>query len=198
MRNFSIASANMGRRNHAQHVMLEMNMEDDIICIQEPWWGRIGTMRADGEKWGADARGGAAHGKWYGEYPYTGADKCAKVMTYVRKHNRENSHHPHRLQVVARLDLAAHPCLLITDIRVGREHWWVINFYNDVEDPSAMKALRKLQLGDEIPTPLVGDFNTHSHTWSLLGLTPSTWAHALEEWAAANTLELLTTPGAPT
>ena len=198
MRNFSIASANMGRRNHAQHVMLEMNTEDDIICVQEPWWGRIGTTRADGEKWGTDARGGAAHGKWYGEYPYTGADKRAKVMTYVRKHDRENSHRPHQLQVVARLDLAAHPCLLITDIRVGRERWRVVNFYNDVEDPSAMKALRELQLGDEIPTLLVGDFNTHSRTWSPLGLTPSTWAHALEEWAAANTLELLTIPGAPT
>ena len=51
MHNFSIASANMGRRNHAQHVMLETNSEDDIIYIQEPWWGRIGTKQADGEKW---------------------------------------------------------------------------------------------------------------------------------------------------
>ena len=183
--------------------MLEMNMEDEIICIQEPWWGRIRMTQADGEKWGVDVRGGVAHGKWYGEYPYTGADKCAKVMTYVRKHDRKNPHRPQRLQVVTQLDLAAHPCLLITDVCIGRECWRVINFYNDVEDPSMMKALCKLQLGDEIHTPLVGDFNTHSRTshsctWSPLGLTPSTWANTLEEWAAVNTLELLTIPGIPT
>ena len=119
-------------------------------------------------------------------------------MTYVRKHDRENPHRPHRFQVVAWLDLAAHPCLLITDICIGQERWRVVNFYNDVEDPTVMKALRKLHLGDEIPTLLVGDFNTHSHTWSPLGLTLSTWANTLEEWAAANTLKLLTIPGTPT
>lgn len=66
--------------------------------------------------------------------------------------------------MVVQLDLAAHPCLLITDIHIGQECWWVVNFYNDVEDPSTMKTLRKLQLGDEIPTLLVGAFNTHSCT----------------------------------
>ena len=60
MRNFAIASANMGRRNHALHVLLEMNTQDDIICIQEPWWGHVGTKRADGELWGVDVQGGAA------------------------------------------------------------------------------------------------------------------------------------------
>jgi len=71
MHNFSIGSANMGRRNHALHVLLETNELDDILCIQEPRWGRIGTKRADGEKWGIDARGGAANNKWDGEYPLT-------------------------------------------------------------------------------------------------------------------------------
>ena len=60
------------------------------------------------------------------------------------------------------------------------------------EDPPQTAA------GDEIPTLLVGDFNTHSCTWSPLGITPSTWANTLEEWAAVNTLELLTIPGTPT
>ena len=104
-------------------------------------------MQADREMWGVDMRGGVAHGKWYGEYPYTGANKCAKVMTYVRKHDQRNSHQPHRLQVVTWLDLAANPCLLITDMHIGWERWWVINFYNNVEDPSTMKTLRELQLG---------------------------------------------------
>jgi hypothetical protein len=66
MSNFSIASANMGRRNHALHAMLEINKTDDIISVQEPWWGKIGTKRADDEHWGVDVRGGAANSKWYG------------------------------------------------------------------------------------------------------------------------------------
>ena len=199
MRNFTIASANMGRRNHALHVLLEMNTQDDIICIQEPWWGCIGTKRADHDRWGVDVRGGAAHPKWRGEYPFTDPGKRAKVMTYVRKHDRENPCRPHRLKVVVRLDLAAHPCLLITNICIDKEQWRLVNFYNDVEDPSAMQALKELQIGDEIPTLLVGDFNLHSRTWS-----PGNWmefslgAIALEEWMASMTLELLTIPGKPT
>ncbi len=198
MRNFSIGSANMGRRNHALHVLLETNDLDDILCIQEPWWGRIGTKRADGEKWGIDARGGAANNKWDGEYPLTRTDRRAKVMTYVRKHNRNNPHRKNAITVVARNDLVQHPCLLIVDVHVDTEHWRIVNFYNDVEDPSALRTLCSLQLGDEIPTLLVGDFNLHSPTWSPLGWTPSTGTVEFEEWAATNTLELLTIPGLPT
>ena len=101
--------------------------------------------------------------------------------------------------MVARLDLAAHPCLLITDVRIEKEQWCIVNFYNDLEDPSTMQALKELQLGDEIPTLLVGPFNLHSCTWS-----PGNWtefspgATALEEWMASMTMELLTIPGKPT
>ena len=82
--------------------------------------------------------------------------------------------------MVAQLDLATHPCLLITDVHVEKEQWCIVNFYNDIEDPSALQALKELQLGDEIPTLLVGDFNTHSHTWSLgnwteFSLGPELW-----------------------
>ena len=60
MCNFFITLANMGCCNHALHIMLEMNILDDIICIQEPWWGHIGTQRLDGEMWGMDVQGGTA------------------------------------------------------------------------------------------------------------------------------------------
>jgi endonuclease/exonuclease/phosphatase family metal-dependent hydrolase len=119
-------------------------------------------------------------------------------MIYMRKHDRENPHRLLRLNVVAQPELAAHPCLLIVDVHIGTEKWRIINFYNNTEDPSAMRALQALQLGDEVPTLLVGDFNTHSRTWSPLGWAPSTGAPALETWAATNTFELLTIPGSPT
>ena len=81
MHNFTITSANMGCQNHVLHLLLEMNTQDDIICIQEPWWGHIGTKHANDELWGVDVQGSAAHPKWRGECPFTDPGKRAKVMT---------------------------------------------------------------------------------------------------------------------
>lgn len=73
--------------------------------------------------------------------------------------------------MVNRLDLAHHPCLQVIDIQLGGEEWRVINFYNDVDDPSAFRALKELDLDATIPTLLVGDFNFHSRLW-----LPRGWA----------------------
>jgi hypothetical protein len=100
--------------------------------------------------------------------------------------------------MIVRNDLASHPCLLISDIRLGTYYWRVINFYNDVADPSALDALVGLDLDATIPTLLVGDFNLHSPSWSPTGWDTSRGAHRLEEWAAAQTLELLSKPRIPT
>ena len=53
-------------------------------------------------------------------------------------------------------------------------------------------------MGDDTSTLLVGDFNTHSCTWSPMGWTPFPWANSLEEWAAGTTLTLLTASGVVT
>ncbi|KAH9025146.1 hypothetical protein EDB84DRAFT_1564157 [Lactarius hengduanensis] len=191
-------SVNMGRRNPATHTLLQLNDEDDILCVQEPWWGRIGVKRADRFENGEEVFGAAAHTNWLVEHPYFEPHQRPKVVTYVRKYDRVDGRKPQILQLTARNDLVQHPCILITDVRAGKERWRIVNFYNDVEDPTALTALRSLQLGDEIPTLLVGDFNTHSRTWSPLGWNASSGAEALERWAATNTLELLTIPGLPT
>jgi hypothetical protein len=96
------------------------------------------------------------------------------------------------------VDLAAHPCLLIVDLRVGCELWQVVNFYNDVKDPMVLQALWDLDLSTNIPTLLVGDFNTHSLLWSPPGWAASPRVDWLEWWVATNTLELLTILGVPT
>jgi hypothetical protein len=43
MISFSFATINMRRRNATMHVLLATNTEDDILFIQEPWFGAIGT-----------------------------------------------------------------------------------------------------------------------------------------------------------
>jgi hypothetical protein len=56
--------------------------------------------------------------------------------------------------MIVRNDLVSHPCLLISDFRVGTYYWRVLNFYNDVADPSVLNTLLGLDLDATIPTLL--------------------------------------------
>jgi hypothetical protein len=188
---FSFASVNMRRHNAAMHVLLNDNGEDDLLCVQELWFNPIGTAHCDDKINGKDVLGGAANPRWRLAYPSLANGQRAKVMTYIRLHDRITKFKPNSCQLIVRNDLASHPCLLITDIQAGTYYWQVINFYNDVADPSALNALVALDLDATIPTLLVGDFNLHSPSWSPTGWDTSQGAHRLEEWAALQTLDLL-------
>jgi hypothetical protein len=180
------------------HALLNDNGEDDLLCVQEPWFNQVGTARCDDRIQGKDILGGAANPKWRLAYPSITNGQRAKVMTYIRLHDRYAKFKPSYCQMIVRNDMASHPCLLITDIRTGTYYWRVINFYNDVADPSVLDALVGLDLDATIPTLLVGDFNLHSPSWSPTGWDTSRGAHRLEEWAAAQTLSLLSKPRIPT
>ncbi len=78
----------MHHRNTAMHSLLETNKDDDILCIQELWFKKIGTARKDLAREGVDILGGASHCNWTIIYPYNTATKHAKVMIYVRKYSR--------------------------------------------------------------------------------------------------------------
>jgi hypothetical protein len=198
MSRFSIGSVNMWRRNAAMHVLLATNEVDDILLVQEPWFNPVGTARCDTMINGKDVLGGAANPQWELYYPYFNYDQRAKVMTYARIHERGEPFRRNRLRMVSRNDLVSHPCILLTEVRAGEETWRVLNFYNDVDDPTALRTLLGLDLDPLIPTLLAGDFNLHSFTWSPMGWTPDRKAADLEEWAATQTLYLLSHPGAPT
>ena len=60
----------MRRMNASMHALLEMNKDDDILLIQEPWFRRIGARRSDGDPEGREVLGGAAHPNWELLYPY--------------------------------------------------------------------------------------------------------------------------------
>ena len=154
------------------HALLNGNLEDDILFVQEPWFGRIGTARDDVLHSGKSVLGGAANAQWTLHYPWF-TDQ-AKVMTYVRIHDRSHPFHLNKCRGTTHLDLCAHPSILITDITVGSAYWRTINFYHDVDDPSSLSMLLSLDLDPTIPTLLIGDFNTHSASWSPLGWTKST------------------------
>jgi hypothetical protein len=180
------------------HVLLNDNDEDDLLCVQEPWFNPVGTARCDNMIQGKDVLGGAAHPKWRLAYPSFTNGQRAKVMTYIRLHDHFSKFKPNLCQLIVRNDLVTHPCLLITDIRVGTYYWRVINFYNDIVDPSALTTLLSLDLDATIPTLIMGDFNLHSPSWSPGGWSQSSGSVRLEEWMATHTFDLLTKARIPT
>jgi hypothetical protein len=195
---FSFASVNMRRRNAAMHTLLNDNGEEDVLFVQEPWFNPVGTARCDTMYQGKDVLGGAVHPKWRLAYPSFTNGQRAKVMTYVRIHDRSLIFRKNHCQMIIRNDLASHPCILITDFHVGTYYWHILNFYNDVADPSALNTLLDLDLDTTIPTLVIGDFNLHSSSWSPTGWATSNGAHRLEEWMATQTFALLNKPRIPT
>jgi hypothetical protein len=198
MRKFSFALVNMRRRNAAMHALLNDNSEEDVLFVQEPWFNPVGTARCDTMYQGKDVLGGAAHPKWRLAYPSFTNGQRAKVMTYVRIHDRSFIFRKNHCQMIVRNDLASHPCILISDFHVGTYYWRVLNFYNDVADPSALSSLLGLDLDATVPTLIIGDFNLHSTSWSPTGWATSSGSHRLEEWMATQTFSLLNKPRFPT
>jgi hypothetical protein len=191
----NIASVNMRKRNAVMHALLHSSPTDHIILIQEPWFDKIGTARKDTARDGVDVLGGVASPGWEAHYPATPEGSRAKVMAYSRKRSWEHTNSPSIFTTTTRQDLCAHPCVMVLDLTFDDRTWRIVNFYNDVNDRSALDTLLSLDLDPIIPTLVVGDFNTHSRSWSPQGLTPSPQAGRLEEWAVGNLLVLANEPG---
>jgi hypothetical protein len=184
-------------KNGSQDV--EVNMAHSIIqpeCVV--WFNPVGTARCDTMYQGKDILGGVAHPKWRLAYPSFTNGQRAKVMTYVRIHDRSFIFHKNHCQMIVRNDLASHPCILISDFHVGTYYWRVLNFYNNVADPSVLSTLLGLDLDATVPTLIIGDFNLHSTSWSPTGWATSSGSHRLEEWMATQTFSLLNKPRFPT
>lgn len=128
------------------HALLNTNELDDILLIQEPWFSPIGVSCKDFLRNGKDVLGGASNSSWHLIYPYFTTDMHAKVMTYAHFHDRDKIFKSNHLQASARRDLCSHPCILITDISSRSFTWCMINFYNDVADPSALSTLLNLDI----------------------------------------------------
>ena len=116
MSEFSLASVNMRHRNDFMHALLNTNEDDDILLIQEPWFGPIGVGHEDFLKNSKDVLGGASNPSWHLTYPHFTTDAHAKVMTYAHIHDRVKVRKPNILRSSARRDLCSHPCILITDL----------------------------------------------------------------------------------
>ena len=188
-----IVSANMRKCNAVTHALLNGNKKTHLILVQEPWFDTIGTRRNDNARNGIDVLGGVASPTWEIHYPGHANGQRPKVMAYSRKptHAATDTY----FTVVLRLDICTHPTIQVLDLIFDKEQWRVINFYHDIRDNTSLPKLLDIDIDATIPTLVIGDFNTHSRTWSPPNVPRSQWAGRLEEWAATNLLTLANNPG---
>ena len=170
----------MRRRNAATHALLNSDMRTNLFLIQEPWFDTIGTARKDTAHQGVDVLGGAASPGWEVLYPSIPEGRRPKVMAYARR-RATNPQFDTPFSTVPRLDVSTHPCLQVLDVVFDGEVWRIINFYHDVKDSSSLQTLITLDIDATTPTLVVGDFNTHSPSWSPPDIPRSGWAGQVEE-----------------
>jgi len=189
-----ITLANMRKRNTISHALLNTS-KAHILLLQEPWYDRISTTRCDDACEGIDVLGGVTSPAWDIHYPIAKPDQRPKVMAYVWKTINAKSNNPLPFLVISHPDICAHPCIQVLDIIHPRERWRILNFYHDIRDKSCLETLLALDLKVTTPTLIIGDFNTHSRSWSPKNIETSCWARKLEEWAVGNLLTLANNPG---
>jgi hypothetical protein len=82
MASISLLFVNMCHHNVASHSLLNSNKLANIILVQEPWHGKIGTTCSDVNPEGVDILGGMANPLWNCLYPKTNPGERCKVMAY--------------------------------------------------------------------------------------------------------------------
>ena len=190
----TLALVNMHRRNTVTHALLNSDTHTNLFLLQEPWFDTIGTARSDSAWQGVDMLGGITSPGWETIYPTIPKGLRLKVMAYARK-RAINTQLGAPFTTVPHHDISDHPCLLVLDIVFDDKTWHVINFYHDIWDNSSLQALMAIDIDAVTLTLVVGDFNTHSPTWSPPGISRLGWAGQVEEWAASNLLTLANNPG---
>ena len=184
---------NVHRSNVITHTLLNSCTEHfDILLLQEPWRGRIGTGRSDTSSGGVDIYGGPQQRSWTQFIPVpgdVGLDKVSRVAAYVSKARTDFS-------VVQRSDLIEHPDILILEVSSSSGLLvLLVNVYNDSENTAA-SLLNDILLPD-LPTIITGDFNTNHDLWSTEKKDGSCSAKAdkLVEWFTNNDFSLLNRKG---
>ena len=170
---YTISLVNMWKHNAVTHALLNFASHAHLLLIQEPWFDKIGTTRQDDTCEGVDTVGGIALPAWDLFYPTMKPGQRPKVMAYSWKIDTTTNKPPPFI-IAPHPDLCTHPCLQILDIAHVREKWRIVNFYHDVRDKSALETLLALDLDPFTPTLVLGDFNTHSRSWSPDSVDPHT------------------------
>jgi len=169
----------------------------DIVMTQEPRFGPLIPRRSDSDPDGVMVRSTVQHPLWDCYTPPLSDGETCLVATFVQKSFAAS---PDILILPQPDHPGTSPCSLFIDIRISDCLFCILNVYHQViykESGGRRHNLHHLfvnPLPSFIPTLVMGDFNTHSSTWSFPWATVSSWACPLEEWFEDSELELMSPP----
>ena len=181
----------MNQQSALTHALLQTSSAD-ILIIQEPWIRTVQIRRSDSDPSGFKVSSATHNNMWECFLPSFTDPASVQVATYVKTDFA---------RTFAITNILSHPISspesMILDISFEQESLRIINVYHRIpSDRDGHKLLHILSstLDPLIPTLLLGDFNMHSHIWSLPSATISPWAAELINWFDNQGLELLNPP----
>ena len=181
-------SINVNKANYISHALLNSLVESfDVILVQEPWVGKIGSNRSDSDPLGTEVTGMVHQRFWTQFVPLPPSpDASPRVVTYVNK--SLNTHH-----VSLHSDIFSHPDVLLEFSTPSLSPFFVLNVYND----SSNTAVDLISSVNSLPSPVIviGDFNLHHVLWSGNEDNSSANADRLTTFFADSNISLLNTPG---
>ena len=164
----------------------------DILIIQEPWIGTIQIGQSDSDPSGLEIPGATNNNMWECYLPSFTDPSTVRVTVYIKTDFA---------CTFAITNILSHPIStpesMILDISFEQELLRIVNVYHRTpadRDSHNLLHLLSSSLDPLVPTLLLGDFNTHSHIWSLPSATTSPWATELIDWFDNQGLELLNPP----
>ena len=184
----SIMSVNVHHDNLVMHTLLQSSPHD-ILLIQEPWIGSIQTACSDTDPLGTAVAGATANFLWERPYLSSFTDPSSVHMAIYIKIDISCT-----FSIINHVDHPlASPESMVFDISFESKILCLVNIYHRVPQDGGHNLLHILSsmLDPLIPMLLMGNFNTHSHIWSLPSATISPWADALVNWFDDQGLELL-------
>ena len=188
-----IKSVNVNRNNERMHGILQTNdLSYDIILIQEPWFDSVATLRSDTDPNGTEQLGFPANNKWITLSPTCNTDDRLKVCAYVNRKTIDQTHIINHIPPSPLISSNTMVIDILSPMNRDKIDLRIVNVYHD--KPASGHSLTHIfsrPLDDDIPTLVMGDFNTHSPRWSLPHSTPSSWTPAFHEWMDTNGLETL-------
>ena len=184
---------NVNRSSPITHAILNDHvLSKDIILIQEPWTGFIGTGKSDTCSDGTPIFGMPHQSSWNAFLPtQISVDRSSnpRVAAYVNRRLKN-------CQISVRADISSHRDILILELRSRKRSLLIVNLYND-DHNTAVDALYALHLPGDVPTIITGDFNLHHPLWSIEDPAPRSTGKAsdLVEWMESNAFHLCNSQG---
>ena len=183
---FRVVSVNLGKRHSALLSLLSTSTVDCLL-IQEPPWTISTPLHSDSDPAGIVHRQAVHHPAWSSlapPPPYVALNHGPHVMIYWF----------HSLPFSFTLALGPQFYFFLSvDVLAPHFSLRLLNFYHHVpQQGHGLRHLLDLTLSSSQPCLLAGDFNSHSHVWSLPNTPASSWAQDLETWFYSKTLLFLT------